>query len=127
MPVTGASSRAIDSAAPPLHSAAPVAARGSGRSSVSSGSVARSRKVDRHFDEHPFVDQATHLPGKQIAYPQYARRSPTSIHRRTGVGVAASSVSRLGQPRRMGLESSRSDPARWEVPPWTTRSNALMT
>ena len=34
MALTGASSRAIDSAAPPLHSAAPVAARGSRRSSV---------------------------------------------------------------------------------------------
>jgi hypothetical protein len=67
-------SRAIDSAAPPLHSAAPVAVRGSGRSSVLSGLSPRSSSVRRHFAALSIRNQIAYPPGKDIAVP-----SPTEV------------------------------------------------
>lgn len=106
MSMTKASSRAIDSAAPPLHSAAPVAARGSRRSSVSSGPLARSRNVDGYFDEHPLVVQAAYVSGKQIALPPAPKAQSDLLLSRAGVGLVTSSVSRLGGRCRHGRPGS---------------------
>jgi hypothetical protein len=67
MSVTGASSRAIDSAAVPLHSAAPVAAPGSRRSSAVSRLLSRSSSIHTHFSSLTISNWSADPPGKGIA------------------------------------------------------------
>jgi hypothetical protein len=68
MSVTGGSSRAIDSAAVPLHSAAPVAAPGSRRSSAMSRLLSRSSSIHTHFSSLTIRNWSTDPPGKGIAH-----------------------------------------------------------
>lgn len=105
MSVTGASSRAIDSAAVLLHSAAPVAARGSSRSSVLNGPSSRSSNVRRHLADLAIRNRIALPSGKDIALP-----SPTEVDFTTphpgepGKGLQLEGIAARANPAAVALK-----------------------